>query len=383
MIDPMVLLPWFLGILTLLSLFIGLWQWIAARRFKLHHRTANLPTAPPIALFKPVKGADPALEPCLRSWFCQSNVGPLQILFGVGSTDDPACVVIRKLISEFPSIDAHLLICDQNLGINSKVSKLTQLARHAKHDVWVVSDADVQVAPDLLSELADTLSQSGVGLAHCFYAQANPTTLAMRTEAVAVNADFWSQVIQSSHLKPVDFALGAVMGFRRQTLGAIGGFESLANHLADDYQLGNRIAKQGLSIRLCPVVVECHEPTSNWQQVWNHQLRWARTIRYCQPVPYFFSILSNGTLWPLLWSAVTRHHTVWLVSVLCLVFRIGSALDLQARLTRSNRHLFYDWLVPIKDLMSVLVWMAAFLGSHVVWKGMRYKVRADGTLNPI
>ena len=31
-----------------------------------------------------------------------------------------------------------------------------------------------------------------------------------------------------------------------------------------------------------------------WSAVWKHQLRWARTIRVCQPVPYFFSLLSNA-----------------------------------------------------------------------------------------
>ena len=123
----------------------------------------------------------------------------------------------------------------------------------------------------------------------------------MRCEAIAINADFWSQVLQAASLKPLDFALGAVMLTRRKLLAEIGGFTVLANCLADDYQLGHRIAQNGHRIALCPVVVECWHPPMNWYGVWKHQLRWARTIRVCQPVPYFFSILSNATLWPLLW----------------------------------------------------------------------------------
>src|SRR6185369_5879846 len=117
----------------------------------------------------------------------------------------------------------------------------------------------------------------------------------------AINADFWSQVLQSRSLKPIDFALGAVMALRRQALNKIGGFAALSDCLADDYQLGHRIARCGYDIGLCPVVVECWSEPMGWKAVWKHQTRWARTIRVCQPVPYFFSMLSNPTLWPLLW----------------------------------------------------------------------------------
>ncbi len=139
------------------------------------------------------------------------------------------------------------------------------------------------------------------GLVCCFYRLANPTTLAMHWEAVAINADFWSQVLQSRSLKPIDFALGAVMATRREQLAEIGGFAPLVDCLADDYQLGNRIVRRGYSIALSPVVVECRSASMGWAAVWKHQLRWARTIRVCQPAPYFFSLLSNATLWPLLW----------------------------------------------------------------------------------
>src|ERR1035437_635368 len=115
----------------------------------------------------------------------------------------------------------------------------------------------------------------------------------MQWEAIAINADFWSQVLQSRSLKPLDFALGAVMATRRRQLEEIGGFAPLVDCLADDYQLGNRIARRGHPIALSPVVVECWSAPMGWAAVWKHQLRWARTIRVCQPAPYFFSLLSN------------------------------------------------------------------------------------------
>jgi ceramide glucosyltransferase len=210
---------------------------------------------------------------------------------------------------------------------------------------------------------------------------ADPVTLAMRWEAVAVNADFWSQVLQSRTLKPMDFALGAVMLTTRRNLEEIGGFKSLVDCLADDYQLGNRIARRGYRIDLCPAVVECWDPPMGWGKVWRHQLRWARTIRVCQPVPYFFSILSNPTLWPLLWLAARPSQAVLAFAALACANRILVAADLQSRLTRTRTHWRFCWLAPLKDLLQVAIWFCAFAGNRVEWRGRRYRLKRDGTLS--
>ena len=214
----------------------------------------------------------------------------------------------------------------------------------------------------------------------CFYRLANPTTLAMQWEAIAINADFWSQVLQSRSLKPIDFALGAVMATRRQQLQEIGGFAGLVDCLADDYQLGNRIARRGYSIAISPVVVECWSAPMGWAAVWKHQLRWARTIRVCQPAPYFFSLLSNATLWPLLWLIVRPAAPVVACALVCLLVRILTALNLQHRLTRNPPPYARGWLVPIKDLLQAAIWLLAFMGNRIEWRGERMRLRRDGTL---
>ena len=375
-----------LGSLALLSLALLLWQWLIARRFPLHRRVVETSPAeaqPGVTLLKPVKGCDPATEDCLRSWFTQEYAGPVQILFGVATAEDPGCGIIRKLLLEFPAADAQLLICGPLLGANAKVSKLVELERLAKHDLLVISDADVRVPPDLLANLVVPFHRkAGVspGLVCCLYRLANPSTPAMEWEAVAINADFWSQVLQSQSLRPIDFALGAVMATRRGLLAEIGGFTALADCLADDYQLGHRIARRGHRIAICPVVVECWSAPMGWAEVGKHQLRWARTIRICQPLPYFFSILSNPTLWPLLWLAVRPTAWVCAFAVVCWAFRVFTARDLAQRLIQRPPPLGYSWLAPVKDLLQAAIWLLAFLGNHIEWRGVRMRLRRDGTL---
>ena len=378
--EPPVLLRTILGGLALLSFVLMLWQWLVARRFPLHKRATATPFAPGITWLKPLKGCDETTEACLRSWLAQQYGGPVQALFGVASGEDLVCELVRKLLLEFPAVDAQLIVCGPLTGTNLKVSKLAELMGLAKHDVLVVSDADVRVPPDFLTNVVAPLEKPEVGLVNCFYSLANPTTAAMRWEAVAINADFWSQVLQSQSLKPLDFALGAVMATRRKQLEETGGFEALKDCLADDYQLGNRIARKGYRISLSTVAVECWSAPMSWSQVWKHQLRWARTIRVCQPLPYFFSILSNPTLWPLLWLLAFPAPVALGVSCGFWFIRCLTAANLQRRLVRSRVRFGLVLLPLLKDLLQAAIWVLAFTGNRIEWRGERMKLKRDGTL---
>ena len=306
----------------------------------------------------------------------------MQLLLGVASSEDPVCPIVGKLIKEYPQVDARLMVCGPLAGTNLKVSKLMELERVAAHDTLVISDADVKVPADLLANVVQSLQDPKVGLVNCFYRLAHPTTPAMQWEAIAINADFWSQVLQSQSLKPLDFALGAVMALRRAGLEEIGGLSALANCLADDYQLGHRIARAGHQISICPIVVECWSSPMTWSQVWKHQLRWARTIRVCQPWPYFFSILSNATFWPLLWLCTWPAWPTIALVLSCLLIRAVLAIDLQQRLARSRPSAWTGLFVPLKDLLQVFIWLLAFLGNRIEWRGEYFRLQGDGTLSP-
>jgi ceramide glucosyltransferase len=382
-----VLLSSIFGVLACLSLGLLLWQWVVARRFPLHQSLEKPEFAPPVTLLKPLKGVEAATEECLRSWFQQQYAGTVEILFGVASDTDPVCPVVEKLIGEFPKITSKLRIIQPLRGANAKVSKLLELETLAQHEIVVISDADVRVPPDFLTNTVPLLEAKKTGLVNCFYRLANPVNVAMRWEALAVNADFWSQVLQAQSLKPLDFALGAVMLTRRSHLREIGGFEGLLDCLADDFQLGHRIARKGYDVRLGTVVVECWSDPQTFSFVWKHQLRWARTIRVCQPLPYFFSILSNATLWPLLWFCVVPGVVSGVCFGLAVFVRWLSAVDLERRLEgglheRGGSLSFLEvlWLAPMKDLLQALIWALAFLGNRVEWRGQRLRLRRDGTL---
>ncbi len=407
-----------LGILALLSLVLTLWQWLVAFRFPLHQREescrasnareAEVPLGPPVTLLKPLKGLDSETMDCLQSWLGQQHPGEWQILFGVASSDDPVCDAVRNLMALHPNVDAQLVICPDNLGANAKVSTLIQLMRRARHDIIIVSDADVWVPEGFLAQFATPFQDPSLGLLNCFYrltagvqrpgalrvgtpataapfvqlstqTSLNLSTVAMRWEAFAVNADFWSQVLQSQSLKPLDFALGAVMATTRAQLEKMGSFESLADYLADDYQLGHRIAENGGHISISTVVVECRNGPMNWKEVWAHQIRWARTIRACQPLPYFASQLHNSTLWPGLWALSRPTATVFAMAGCCLLTRMAAGFYCESKLMR-RPDLNSIWLAPLKDLLQTVIWVLAFSGAQIKWRGQKFRIQPGGKL---
>ena len=368
------------GILACFSLICLIWQWVSAVRFPLHQRSARSAKAVPVSILKPLKGVDEHTLACLRSWVDQDYPGGVQLLFGVNSSSDSVCELIEELRKSCPDRSIELVVCPKSLGANAKVSKLVQLERLAAHEIVVVSDADVFVPADLLSSLVAPLEDRTVAMVNCFYRQASPSSLPMRLEAVGTNADFWSQVLQGRTIAAQDFALGAVMATRRTDLRSMGGFEALVDHLADDFQLGHRLAVSDRRIDLCPVVVECREPAMNWRAVWNHQVRWQRTIRVCKPVPYALSILANPLLWPLV-IALTHPTRLGLgLLVVAIVIRLCVTADLLRRISPGSRDWRWFWLAPLKDAVGAALWLAAFAGNRVQWRGIVYRLRRDGRL---
>jgi ceramide glucosyltransferase len=425
-----------LAAFAVVSLALTLWQWWAARRFPLHARLPAAASVPSVSVLKPLKGVTPESARCLESWLRQRYPGELEILFGVATLEDPIGPVVRRLLQANPHCEAQLVLCPESLGPSGKVSCLCQLLCRAKHSVIVLSDDDVWVPPDYLEHFVTPLQDDDVGLVCSLYRLANPATPAMRWEAVAINADFWPQVLMAQSLRPLDFALGAVMGLRRQTLAAVGGLEELVQYLADDFELGQRVVRHGKRIALATVVADCLERPMGWQEVWRHQVRWARTIRVCRPVPYFLSLVANATLWPLLllgstlWSWTrppANPPTSWKAGLLmcfalvavCIATRLLSARDLMHRIAPAleppaaeqqtgaaedlhatsatkapcpdppdgsrqrplrPRYCSAAWFAPVKDVLNVGVWAAAFLSNRLEWRGAVYRVDRRGRL---
>jgi ceramide glucosyltransferase len=354
--------------------------WRFLRRAR-RYRTAG-GHLPPVTVLKPLKGLGIDLYQNLSSFCRQNYAAPVQIVFGVEDARDPAVAVVNRLRREFPDQDLVLAVGD-GPGANRKVTNLQQMMAHARHDVLVMSDGDIRVRPDYLRSMVAPLADPDVGLTTCLYRGYGHFGVPSLLESLFINTDFLPMVLVAQWVQRFRYAYGASIAVRRAALDDIGGFGPLADYLADDYHLGNRVDAAGWRLVLLPYVVETVLDSETLGDVWRHQVRWARTYRVCQPIGWFCSIITHATLWGVVAAVVTGGSRLGLVALAAAIsIRL---LSLAAVLTQVGERETLRWLplVPLKDLASSAIWLAAFLGRRVVWSGRVLTVENDGRMTDL
>jgi ceramide glucosyltransferase len=305
--------------------------------------------------------------------------GDYEIIFGVSDPADPAIELVERLKKEFPQRQIRLIVCSKNLGANTKVSNLAQMLPTARYEHLIVNDSDIRVQPDYLRRVTGPLADPQVGLVTCLYRGIANSTLGSRLESLGISTDFCAGVLVARQLEGTKFGLGSTLAFRRRDLEAIGGFEALADYLADDYQVGVRIAEKGFQVELSGVVVETFLPRYTISDFFSHQLRWARTIRDSR----FWGYLGLGLTFGLPWALLTLLLSggapwAWGLLALTAAMRVAEALAagraLQDQQVLSSLH-----LIPLRDLIAFFVWMASFAGHNIHWRGDSFQLK-DGKL---
>jgi ceramide glucosyltransferase len=337
---------------------------------------------PAVSILKPLKGADHEMYEALRSHCRQQFPPEYEIIFGVNDAHDPAVQVVSRVVAEFPERNIRMVVCAKRLGANGKVSSLAQLAPVAKHDFLLVNDSDIRVSPDYLRTILTELSSQGAGMVTCLYRGVPGATLWSKLEALGISTDFMPGVVTARDIeRGMRFGLGSTLAFRRDDLERIGGFASIADYLADDYELGLRIAKLGLRVELSSEVVQTHLPDYDFRGFFLHQLRWARTIRASRPGGYFGLLLTFTMPW-----ALAAMLTCPSVATGCLLAIAVAARFVMAGV--STRILLRDTnatpslsLLPLRDLIAVVIWVAGLFGSKVVWRGESFTLER-GKLKP-
>jgi len=333
---------------------------------------------PAVTLLKPLCGAQPGLEEDLRSYFRQDYRGSLQILCGVQTRSDPALAVVKKLARDFPGIRADIVVDGTARGRNPKVANLINMFPTATGDILLLSDSDIRVPTHYVDTLVRELRLPGVGAVTCPYRGFAADGWWSRLEAMGIDYGFLPNAMTGTALGLAAPCFGATIGLRRDTLAEIGGFEALSDHLADDYELGRAVRAKGYAVKLSSLVVQhtCTEPS--FRALFRHELRWARTIRLLNGIGHAGSVITYPVPLALIASAVTEQGSTALALVGCAV---GVRLLLAWRIRNGTGAQSGPlWLLPLRDVLSFVVFLASFLGNSVYWRGTRYETEARGLL---
>jgi ceramide glucosyltransferase len=337
--------------------------------------------SPAVTVLKPLRGDDGHLYDNLRS-FCEQDYPHFELLFGIRNRHDPAAAIVRRLQHEFPRLDIGLVCDGRVIGTNPKASNLANLVRHAKYGTLIMADGDMRVAPDYIRTVAAALDDDTVGLVTCLYYGVARGGLASRLSAMFINEWLLPAALVGTRLERLRHAFGATIACRRDTLRSIGGIESVADRLADDYMLGWLVSRRGLRVVLAPHLVENVIAEPDVRTLFRHELRWARTFRTVRPLSYFCALFTHGVSLSLLWLAVGSAGGLAAAAlVVHITLRCFGRVIVHRSLGRPVPWAEM-WLVPVRDVASFVIGIASFLGRTVHWNGERFRVSPDGRLEP-
>ena len=358
-------------------LLLTLWS---IRHFRRTHSGGDPTYTPPVSILKPLKGADPEMYESFRSHCVQDYPAAYEIIFGVNDLNDRAVAEVERIRREFPDRNIRLVVCPATGGTNRKVTNLVQMVREAQYEHVIINDSDIRVPTNYLRNVLSFFADAKVGMVTALYRGVPDRTIWSRLEAMIIS-DFAAGILSAMVVdRGIHFALGSTLAIRKDVLAEIGGMEPLSSYLADDYELGLRTTRAGYRVALADIVVETFLPDYNFHSMYEHQLRWGRTMRDLRKSGYAGIIFTYGLPWAIVAAILSRGAT-WSLILLAIVTvaRFLSTYAFSRWVVQDEHSRRNLWLVPLRDAVGVLIFFASFAGNTITWRGEVFRLK-DGVL---
>jgi ceramide glucosyltransferase len=331
-----------------------------------------------VTILKPLHGAEPRLVDNLATFLSQCHEGPIQLLCGVQQEDDPAIAAVDELRRRYPDARIDLIVDSTPHGSNGKIANLINMAPAVAHDVVVLSDSDMAVPPDYLSQLLAALDRPRVGIVTCLYRGRGDGGFCSSLGAAGLSYQFLPNVSFATAIGQIgDASMGSTIALHRLTLEAIGGFAPFADVLADDHAIGKAVRDQGFDIVIPPMLLIHASDEPSLRALWRHELRWAATVRgLTHPAAYAGSLVTFPL--PLALIGALAHPAAGMaLALVALMTRIVAAamVDTVARAATASK-----WLLPARDFLSLAIFVASYAVRSVDWRGTCLTMKADGRI---
>jgi ceramide glucosyltransferase len=341
----------------------------------------RLQKAEDVTLLKPLYGAEIALEQNLASFCAQEYPGAVEVVCGVQDPADPAIGVVQHLRRRFPDRSIKLAVALRRTAGNPKILNILNMFPLAQNGIVILSDSDMCVGQNYVRDVVATLQQPEVGLVTCLYRGRAVGGIWSRLAAAAVDHHFLPSVLVGLRFGLAQPCFGSTIALRTETLKRIGGFESVADTLADDYAIGDSVRRLGLKVAIPPFAVDHTFSERTLSDVLAHELRWARTIRLVDPKGYAGSIVTHPLPFAIAALLLSGFSAIGLIILAtALACRVFVPIQVE-RLPGGGQSSV--WLSPLRDLLSFAVFIASFVPGAVDWRGRRYRVGSDGSVTPI
>lgn len=340
---------------------------------------------PPVSILKPLHGSPAYLEECLEDYF-KLDYPAYELLFCARQPDDAGLAVAAKLAKRYPKIPVTILHSGEPPWMNARCYSMHLMAKAARYDLLVATDADIPVVPQYLREMVAPFRDRAVGAAFSVY-RGDPIDggFGERLEALGMSVEMTSGVLVAQMLEGVRFTLGPSSAVRKSSLERIGGFERLGGYAADDYMLGNLVAEAGETVAISDHVVNHLILRSGFWKSIAHQLSWMRSTRFSRPKGHFGTSLTFSVPFGLLalLGGVLAHHALWGAALLgfTVLLKIVQSILVGGMVVHSRLSVRLAFLYPLRDLIGFLLWAASYRSNLLQWHGKVFELEPGGTIH--
>ncbi|MBN9260044.1 MAG: glycosyltransferase [Hyphomicrobium sp.] len=330
-----------------------------------------------IALVRTIRDLGAHEEETLRSSFNLTHPHH-EVIFCAASDSDPAVATVRKLIAEYPHVQARLLIGDDRISANPKLNNMLKGWQDAKYDWIVFADSNLMLPPDYLEQVL-TAWTSDTGAVCAPPIGSAPAGFWAEVECAFLNTyqARWQYAADSLGL---GFAQGKTMLFRRDVLENQGGIAALGSELAEDAATTKIVRNAGLRIRLAGPSFFQPLGQRSAGNVFARQLRWAQLRRLTFP-GWFALELLTGSAAPLL-AMIVAAPAFGLPPVIAVAALAALWFGGEALLARTGGwHL--SWRAPVswllRDLLIPVIWLRAWTAHGYQWGGHKVAWQPGGS----
>jgi ceramide glucosyltransferase len=323
-----------------------------------------------LSIFKPLpplgeRGMEP-LAAGLESFIAQLDAES-EVLLGVRDPDREIVTAFAEAMRrKYPQSQVRIILRPRTDSVaNPKIAGQMLLAPHASGELWLWSDADILAPPGFLHSIRDEFARANAAMLTFPYVVRELPAAPALLEALFVNPDFYPGVLLLRRLGAVDFGLGSGMLFAREDFLKRVDWTDLGACLGDDFQLGQCLQP----VRIGTATLETAANSLTWQDAFQHDLRWTKTIRWNRPGGSFARILILPVLgWliavathPLdifLWAGLVGMIQADVMAAAAICHRVGCRLKMRDLVTLEG------WSV-----WRLVVWVLCWLPGPVTWSG--------------
>ena len=370
---------WMGGLLSLLAAAGSLYMLAAAIllwRFLGQAGTADAGDAA-VTLLKPLHGPEPRLAENLASFLAGNQRRPVQMLCGLARADDRAVMAVERLAREQGHATIDLVIDPRRAGANGKIANLVNMAPHMANAILILSDSDIAVAADYLDRIVAALAAPGVGAVTCLYRGRGDAGFWSRLGAAGLSYQFLPGVLFGVATGLARPCMGSTIALTADTLARIGGFTRFADVLADDHAIGAAVRDLGLTVAIPPMLVTHASAETSLGDLWRHELRWAATVRGVQPGAYAASVIGLPLPLAALGALLAPSPAAAAIVALALAVRIVVVAVVDRRAGERTAPI---WLLPLRDALSLAIFIASFFARSIDWRGDRLRMTQGGRI---